>query len=154
MSEYPRLESAWIWPESIERLFRSQSDGETLHVCCGESDVGDVRLDRDPEREPDVVADMRNLPFANAKFDTVVADPPWKAIAGLGKTHQVFLELVRVTRPRGQILWNAYTIPSSDQCELEQMWVRQDYEEGRASFIGQYRRFPGQQTFAEVSADA
>jgi len=33
------------------------------------------------------------------------------------------------------------------------MWVRQDYEEGRASFIGQYRRFPGQQTFAEVSAD-
>ncbi len=143
---YPTLQDSWVWPDRVERLFREQATGRTLHVCCGKSDVGDVRIDRDPDNEPDIVADMFHLPVPDFAFDSVIADPPWHGIQHVGKKHTLFFELVRKAKLDGIILWNALTLPSSDQTQLEQTWVRQDYEEGKASVIARYRRFPGQQT--------
>lgn len=143
---YPQLESAWIWPEKIERFFRKHAEGYTLHVCCGESTVGDVLIDADRDRGPDIQADMRQLPFEQCTFDTVIADPPWKCIQKVGDMHGTFYELLRLVKPTGLVLWNAFGVPSSEQTEREGVWVRQDYEEGKASVIVKYRRYPGQQT--------
>lgn len=149
---YPTIQDSWVWPDRVQRLFREEIEGRTLHVCCGESDIGDITVDADPNRDPDVQADMFALPFADCSFDTVAADPPWKLIAGIGKTHRVFFELLRVLRPNGIVLWNAYSIPSSDQAKLEKTWVRQDYEEGKASIIAKYRRHPDQTTLSRSVA--
>lgn len=146
---YPTIQDSWVWPDRVERLFREQADGKTLHVCCGESDLGDVRIDRDPDRQPDIVADMFTLPVPDNTFDTVIADPPWHGIQKVGRKHSLFFELLRKTKPNGIVLWNALTLPSSDQAELEQIWVRQDFEEGKASIIAKFRRYPGQQTFTD-----
>lgn len=143
---YPTIQDAWVWPDRVERLFREQAKGHTLHVCSGNSDVGDITVDADRDRDPDIQADMFDLPFQESTFDTVIADPPWHAIQKVGEKHQVFFELVRRVKPNGIILWNALTLPSSDQTELEKLWVRQDYEEGKASLIAKYRRYPDQQT--------
>lgn len=144
---FPTIQDAWVWPDRVERLFREQATGRTLHVCCGKSDLGDVTVDRDPRNDPDVVADMFALPFEEASFDTVICDPPWGEIQYVGKKHGLFFGLLELVRPNGIVLWNALTLPSSEQAELEQCWVRQDFEEGKASICARYRRYPGQQTF-------
>lgn len=152
---YPTIQDSWVWPDRVSRLFREQAEGKTLHVCCGKSDIGDVRIDRDPANEPDIVADMFNLPVPDNEFQTVIADPPWHGIQQVGRKHSLFFELLRKCQPDGVVIWNALTLPSSDQAELEQCWVRQDFEEGKASIIGRYRRYPGQQTLEpEVMAGA
>ena len=143
---FPTIQESWVWPDRVERLFREQATGRTLHVCCGESSLGDVTVDADRDRDPDAMADMFNLPFEAATFDTVIADPPWHGIQKVGEKHSLFFELVRRVKPNGIILWNALTLPSSEQTQLEQTWVRQDFEEGKASVIGKYRRHPDQQT--------
>jgi ubiquinone/menaquinone biosynthesis C-methylase UbiE len=155
MTDYPTLEDAWIWPDRVERLFREHATGDTLHICCGTSDVGDVTVDVDSDRDPDVVADMRELPFAPATFDTVICDPPWHHIQAVGKKHSLFFDALELLRPGGILLWNAYTVPTSEQAELEQLWVRQDYAEGRCSAIAKYRRYPGQTTLfdGEITDD-
>lgn len=151
---YPTIQDSWVWPDRVERLFREQAEGRTLHVCCGNSALGDVTVGADPDRDPDVVADMFALPFEDCRFDTVICDPPWHAIQAVGQKHSVFFfELIRRVKPQGLILWNALTLPSSEQTELERVWVRQDYEEGKASVIGRYRRFPEQKTFADGGWD-
>lgn len=151
---YPTLQDSWVWPDRVERLFREHAEGRTLHVCCGESDLGDVTVDADSDRDPDVQADMMQLPFRESTFDTVIADPPWKTIHALGDKHKLFFELVLRTKPNGVILWNAYTLPQSDQTKLEDVWVRQDFPEGKASIIAKYRRFPDQQTLSRSVAVA
>lgn len=143
---YPTIQDSWVWPDRVERLFREHMEGETLHVCCGKSDLGDITVDADPDRDPHVVADMFDLPFGENTFDTVICDPPWHEIQSVGQKHSLFFELVRRVRPNGVILWNALTLPSSNQTELEDVWVRQDFEEGKASVIAKYRRYPGQTT--------
>lgn len=151
---YPTIQDSWVWPDRIERLFRDRAAGFTLHVCCGNSDVGDVLVDADADREPDVQGDMFALPFGDCTFDTVIADPPWHGIQHVGKKHTLFFELLRLVKPNGRVLWNALTLPSSEQAELEKTWVRQDFEEGKASIIAEYRRYPDQQTFTDAGAYA
>jgi len=148
---YPTIQDAWVWPDRVERLFREEQTGNTLHVCCGKSDVGNVTLDADPRNDPDIVGDMFDLPFDGPRFDTVICDPPWKEIQHVGKKHKLFFELLRVANPGAVILWNAYSLPNSEQATLEQLWVRQDYEEGKASVIGKYRNMPDQQVLGQTA---
>jgi hypothetical protein len=147
---FSKIRDAWVWPDSVERHFRKHMDGYTLHVCCGESNIGDVTIDADPENDPDIVADMNNLPVSSALFDTVICDPPWKEIQVIGGKHRLFFELLRVVKPRGTVLWNAYSIPQSEQASCDKVWVRQDHKGGKSSVIAKYTRYPGQQTLTEV----
>jgi hypothetical protein len=41
-----------LWNDSIEDVLKSMFIGSTLHVCCGKSNLGDVRLDVDIENTP------------------------------------------------------------------------------------------------------
>lgn len=54
---------------------------EVLHVCSGaltHRDVaGGTRVDLNPDRAPDVVADGRALPFQDGAFAGVMIDPPY-----------------------------------------------------------------------------
>lgn len=73
-----RIKPRWVWRFSEESLIHRLLKGRVLHVCCGRSQVGDIRVDLDPDLRPDVVADMFYLPFRRGFFDTAVMDPPWE----------------------------------------------------------------------------
>jgi len=67
----------WHWYEETDTWLKSMCIGYTLNVCCGQSNVGDVRLDIDERLRPDIYADCHALPFRPGSFDTVVLDPPF-----------------------------------------------------------------------------
>lgn len=64
------------WAYGVLRLGGSE---RVLHVCSGAlgPDTRGVRVDIRPEVRPDLVADGRALPFADASFDAVLIDPPY-----------------------------------------------------------------------------
>lgn len=75
--------SDWGDVEDINRWLRQDmAKGETLNFPCGKSQFGDVRADLDAEHNPDIVADLHNLPFKEQSFDTVYCDPPYHFYGG------------------------------------------------------------------------
>jgi hypothetical protein len=89
--------SAVLWPEAVENWISERLVGSTLHVCCGKSRLGDVRVDL-YEPDVDVKADAAKLPFDDNSFDTVLIDPPYT-----GKfqwSHDMLNELHRIARKR------------------------------------------------------
>jgi len=68
---------AFIWSEKEEKLYRKLCVGLTLHLCSGYSELGDVKIDLDPEKRADIIADVQYLPLKPYSFDTIIFDPPW-----------------------------------------------------------------------------
>lgn len=100
-----------LWSSSIEKLLATLFVGRTLHVCCGASLLGDVRLDLDHTHSPDIIcdaSDMRGI-IQDGEFDTVLCDPPYN-----GKfqwNHNVLSELARVASKR--IIFQHWFIPAN-----------------------------------------
>lgn len=103
---------------------------EVLHVCSGmltRDDVGGgVRVDIRPEQRPDVVADGRALPFADASFGGVLIDPPYcveyaEELYGTDYPRPAHLlaEASRVVRPCGRIGFVHYLVPfPPERCRI------------------------------------
>src|SRR5690554_4619161 len=132
-----------LWSPSIENLLESLFVGRTLHVCCGKSKIGHVRLDLVVENEPDIVcdaADMRSV-IGDNEFETVLCDPPYN-----GKfqwNHDLLSELSRVASKR--IIFQHWFIPANndglykkahDKFHLSEtyVWQGQSYF-GRAQIV-------------------
>jgi len=67
----------WSWNKKTECIIKNECRGFTLNVCCGKSQIGDVRVDLNRALNPTLIADVKNLPFRKNSFDTVVCDPPF-----------------------------------------------------------------------------
>lgn len=148
LQEKHRFEDCWLWPDSVTRYVKENMEGRTLNVPCGKSQLGDVRADAEPKDDEVEKVDMRELPYDDASFDTVISDPPWKI--GYHQRWKPFYECVRVTKPGGLIIYNATWVPESDQCEMEELRVRQDEAFTNASILSLHRRYPNQATFDET----
>ena len=92
---------------------------KVLHLCSGSMRSG-VRVDIRPEMQPSVVADVRNLPFADASFDWVMADPPYSKeyaenLYGVGAYYptpaEILREATRVLRVGGRIGLLHFIVP-------------------------------------------
>lgn len=86
-----------LWPEAVEQVLKDLCIGTTLHVCCGMSQIGDVRLDLF-QPKVDVRASMDRLPFPNRSFNTVLIDPPYNS--RLRVMHDMLVEVGRVADTR------------------------------------------------------
>lgn len=101
-----------LWPDSIESFLTTLLVGRTLHVCCGKSKLGDVRLDLN-EDSADIrcdASDMRGH-VLDGEFDTVLCDPPYN-----GKfqwNHDLLAELARVASKR--IIFQHWFIPATSK---------------------------------------
>ena len=101
-----------LWPDAIETFLEGLFVGRSLHVCCGKSMLGDVRLDLN-EPTADIrcdAADMRGV-VADGEYDTVLCDPPYN-----GKfqwNHDLLTELARVAKRR--IIFQHWFIPATSQ---------------------------------------
>jgi len=99
------LKKLWIWEKPEEDFYASKCVGRTLHVCCGKSKLGDVRVDIKPQAEGVITMDYRKLEFPDMSFDTVICDPPWFkadrfAVIKGNPSLRWLLELKRVAKKR------------------------------------------------------
>ena len=139
-----KLIKCWIWPKTISEFVKSKCKGKVLNVCCGMNEIGDVRLDLDPKDKSIIKGDMRELPFKDNEFDTVIQDPPWKI--DLFSRFKPFFECVRVCKIGGTIIYNAYWIPQSNDVELKELYVRQDNEFSNTSIICVFEKIKHRKT--------
>ena len=98
-----------LWNDSIEDVLQSLFKGTVLHLCCGVSRLGDVRVDSDITHSPDIVCDASDTKeyIKNGEIDTVLCDPPYN-----GKfqwNHDLLAELPRVAKKR--IIFQHWFLP-------------------------------------------
>lgn len=99
-----------LWPDALESFLAGLLVGRSLHVCCGKSTLGDVRLDlHEPSADIQCdAADMR-LHVEDGEFDTVLCDPPYNGI--FQWNHDLLHELARVASRR--IIFQHWFIPAN-----------------------------------------
>ena len=133
-----KLIDSWVWNETVNDFVKSKIQGYSLNACAGKSQLGDVKIDLDPQDRSVIKADMKALPFSCETFDTVIQDPPWKI--GYYDRWKPFLECVRVCKVGGKIIYNAYWIPDSKAVELKEVIVRQDSAFTNTSVISIFQK--------------
>mgnify|MGYP003149666211 FL=1 len=139
MEKVAKWIKSWEWPQEInENVKLMLEEGETLHICCGSSEIGDVFVDLDPQRPDIVKADMRELPFETNEVDNVIIDPPFKL--GYYQRFRPFYEAVRVAKIGGLIIYNATWIPYANNTELVDVYVRRDSHWGNVSVFSIFRK--------------
>lgn len=94
--------------------------GRSLHVCCGSSDLGDVKVDAYVERKGIVKADMFNLPFKE-EFDTVICDPPWELPYNV--RHKLLYSLRSALKPGGILIFNCMWFPKCRGLKVMEVFV-------------------------------
>jgi hypothetical protein len=118
-----------LWRDPVEKAIATMIISPCLHICCGMSKLGDIRLDLDIATNPNLLADAAQLPFADGQFESVLCDPPYN-----GKfqwNHDMLKELGRVTRTR--IIFQHWYLPCNNKGEfkkynkfkLKQLWAWQ-----------------------------
>jgi hypothetical protein len=100
-----------LWPEAVSETLQSLLIPKSLHVCCGNSPLGDVRCDFDPAVKPDYVCDAANLPFEDDSFESVLCDPPYNG--KMQWNHDLLCELSRVASKR--IIFQHWFIPADHE---------------------------------------
>jgi len=135
-----QFRSAFVWEKEIEDFVKERMKGHTLNVPCGQSELGDERLDIDPNFSMRQAYDMfkQKLPYLNNTFDTVISDPPWKM--GHYLRPRLFFELVRVCKIGGKIIYNATWIPQSKHVKLIETWIRQSASFGNVSILSVFEK--------------
>ena len=138
MIKKTQLQKCWIWNKTVEDFVKKHIKGYSLNVCAGASKLGDVKIDLDPKDRTIIKADMKELPFSNNHFDTVIQDPCWKI--GYYDRWKPFFECVRVCKVGGTIIYNAYWIPKSDDVKLIKCYARADQPFTNVSIISIFKK--------------
>lgn len=131
---------AFVWEREVEDFVRERMKGYTLNVPCGQSKLGDVRLDLDPKLSMRGAYDFfkDKLNFPDNTFDTIISDPPWKI--GHYFRPRLFFSLVEKCKVGGQIIYNATWIPTSKYTELKEVWIRQSSQFSNVSIISVFEK--------------
>lgn len=112
--KYPKGFLEWVAPQL------RATPCEILHLCSGglEPSDGGIRVDLRLEVRPDVVADVRKLPFPSDHFHAVLIDPPYSVEYAEGlygteypRPSHLLAEAVRVAHPGSRIGIVHFLIP-------------------------------------------
>jgi hypothetical protein len=98
-----------LWPEAVEEFIGTLLIPQTLHVCCGKSMLGDLRVDK--HEQGALRADAVDLPFEDRSWETVLCDPPYNG--SFKWNHDLLTELGRVASRR--IIFQHWFIPADKQ---------------------------------------
>jgi len=99
-----------LWPEPIENFLKTLFIGRTIHVCCGKSMLGDVRVDLN-EPSADIKCDAQDMRefVKDDEYETSLCDPPYN-----GKfqwNHNLLKELSRISSRR--IIFQHWFLPAT-----------------------------------------
>lgn len=97
-----------LWPKKVHVFVESLLIGRSLHVCCGKSTIGNLKVDLFDETA-DVKADAAKMPINDKTFDTVLCDPPYNG--KLQWNHDLLVELARIARKR--IIFQHWFMPGN-----------------------------------------
>lgn len=131
-----------LWPEEVSDLIETLLIPQSLHVCCGRSLLGDVRVDGDPNVYPDQIVDAAKLPFADESFASVLCDPPYNG--QFQWNHDLLSELSRVASHR--IIFQHWFIPA----DAEGRWKKWHKFTLSATYIWQPRTYFGRAQIISV----
>jgi len=106
-----KFKKAWSWPYEVEAKIKELIEGYTLHVCCGESTLGDVRINYPAKLGGNIIGDMFNLPIKPGSFDTVLCDPPWELPYHL--RGRLLRQLRDSLKPNGRMIFNCFWFPKT-----------------------------------------
>jgi len=99
----------WRFPQIIEHEISKWILSPCLHVCSGQSTLGDIRLDL---YEPaDVKAAMRYLPFQSGAFASIIWDLPYAM--HIRQTQPALIELREALHPGGRLITVHYLDPGN-----------------------------------------
>lgn len=119
---------AWVFPERVEEfvldtLQRLQiKHSDLCHCFSGKSQIGALRVDIDRETNPDIIADVRDLPdkLGTASQKNILADPPWEIPY---HTRRYFSYAMRdLVEMGGYVIINAPWFPWVTGLELLECW--------------------------------
>ena len=136
------FQANWHWPKRIEELMKSKVRGFSLHVCSGASELGDIKVDIEPQNKDTIKADARHLPFKPNTFDTVLCDPPWHLPYHL--RWKLLYEIRDVCKWNGNIIFNSLWLPGIKHTELIEVIVSRNGFPNNCSLIGTYHKFQHQ----------
>ena len=100
-----------LWSNDIEDVLQKRFIGKTIHICCGKSQLGDIRVDLDASHNPDIICDANDMSkfVKDNEFETALCDPPYN-----GKfqwNHNMLKELSRIASKR--IIFQHWFIPAT-----------------------------------------
>lgn len=128
-NDHPYRVNKVLWPIEVEEWIRTRLVGKSLHLCCGKSLLGDVRVDIDSQNNPDILGDVFDKSFMDdfedKSFDTVLIDPPYNA--RFQKMHDMLNAIHRIARQR--IIFQHWFIPANryGQFKKANLFVCKDY---------------------------
>lgn len=120
MANKLKYRKAWRFPEAVEDFIAAQCEGFTVHIMNGESQLGDLRIDKFSENT-DIRADALCLPLRNEIADTVVCDPPW--FMDNRDKPKLMSEIRRILKFGGKLIFNSTWNPKCPGLPVETVYV-------------------------------
>jgi len=106
------FKQAWAWPKRVESFFKKNIKGNSCHVFCGSSKLGNVRVDIEDNGFLTHKANiLEGLPFKDETFDVVFGDPPWSIPNHVRS--KIMYEMRRICKINGMIILNANWNPNN-----------------------------------------
>jgi len=116
------------FPQDTHDFIEGLMKGKTLHCCCGNSLLGDVRIDIEKQPDQDtkegfIEGDIFEVlgHMNNGLFDTVICDPLWHL--PYQKRPALAFLLRDQVKLGGRLILNALWIPTIKTMELREIYV-------------------------------
>lgn len=123
-----------LWPEEVEEFIQTLLIPTSLHLCCGKSKLGDVRVDLH-EPTADINLDATHTGFADGQFESVLCDPPYNG--QFQWNHDLLSEISRIAQQR--IIFQHWFIPADPNGQ----WKKWHRFKLSAAYIWQPRTYFG-----------
>jgi len=120
MANKLKYRKAWRFPQPVEYFIASQCHGFTVHLMNGDSNLGDLRIDK-YSQNTDIIADAFHLPLKDQTADTVVCDPPW-SMDNRDKP-KLLAEIFRTLKFGGTLIFNSTWSPKMPGLPIEKVYV-------------------------------
>ena len=141
----------WQFPQATHDFIKPMIKGKSLHVCCGNSLLCDIRVDIEKQIIQDtkpgfILGDMFDLvnvlkkhDIERQSFDFLLCDPVWNL--GFHVRHKLIYQLRDMIKPGGILVFNCLWFPKIKTMKLEDMYVGMNNMAWRnVSLIGIYRK--------------
>jgi len=142
-----RYKNVYQFPQDTHDFIKSKIIGTSLHVCCGNSNLGDYHIDIEKQEAQDkdvfILADMFHLPIKHQSFDTVICDPIWNL--GYHVRHKLIWELRDCVKYQGILIFNSLWFPKINTMKLMDLSVGLNNMAFRnVSLVGIYKKIQEQ----------